>query len=453
MNYSAPYEENDRYKTGIVLKVLIVLFWIIQFWTTPYLRGEDFSKMNYNPLFGRLDMLLQEETLLGQRFALMEFILAALMIVLVKKYGIGWFTEQASRRLFFVSAFVIGLCFLNPNNSFDQLKYLFTYAPRILLLFLAMLFVFSRIKKEGFLEIMHDFIYYGFWVGLSQAVVSSLLFISGNGVKFLGSATTIPHAEIVNIMVIFSAIALSIYLSSHRKVFLLIVVIFHFTIFFADRRTPLAILLIIDLMILFYYRKTGTKLFFKSILAGGMLFLIYYFINKETAIDIEYFFLRIYAVFGGNIKEYGDNFTDMGHWEQTALTFTTLFSNFEIFWGGGMRNYMFFVAGQSAYIHNSFAAVWAYYGIPMTLFLFYLVFVFGKRSLQYLRESKEDYSRTLTAPVMFSYLMILVGDAFTGEYFSKHFVYAALFALILSFFRLDAEDEKRIYTRLIERRI
>ena len=453
MNSDLRYDGKDNLKSGLLLRILIVLFWIVQFWTSPYLRGDDFSKMNYNPLLGRLDTLLQEETLLGERFAMMEVLFVILLIVLIKKYGLGRFTEQVSSKIFFIALFIVGLCFLNPNNSFDELKYLLSYAPRILIFFIVMLFVFMRLNKEGFVEVMHDFIYYGFWVGISQAAVSSLLFISGNGVKFLGSSTTIPHAEIVNVMVIFSSLALSLYLSSHRKVFLLIAILFHFTIFFADRRTPLAILIIIDLLILYYYRKTGSRLFFKGILAGGMLFGIYYLLNKETAIDIEYFFLRIYAVFGGNIKEYGDNFTDMGHWEQTAQTFSTLFSNIDIFWGGGMRNYMFFVQGQSAYVHNSFAAVWAYYGIPMTLFLFYLLFLFAKKTISYLRESGEKYSRSITAPIIFSYLMILAGDAFTGEYFSKHFVYAALFTLILSFFRLNEEDEKVIYTRLIERKI
>ncbi len=405
--------------------------------------------MNYNPLFGTLDNILQEDTLIGKRFALLELVLLLLGLFLVKNCGLNNLRERSSRKIFYISLIVVFICFINPNNSFDDIKYILSYQPRILIFFIFLLFIFMSVTKQGLTKVMYYFINYGIIIAVSQAVISTISFISGNGVKFLGSATTIPHAEIVNVMIIFCAVSLSLYLSSQKRIYLFLVLLFHITIFFADRRTPLAILLIIDLMVFYYYRKTGSKLLTKCIAASVLMVVVFYFLNEKTAIDIEYFILRIYAVFGGSIKEYGDNFTDMGHWEQTALTFSTMFSNLDVFWGGGLRNYMFFVYGQSAYIHNSFAAVWAYYGIPMTIFLIYILYLFVMRSFKYLRESSKKYDHPLLAPIVFSYMMILVGDAFTGEYFSKHFVYTALFVWILSFLRLNNIEEMAIYKLLI----
>jgi len=436
-------------KVKLPLKILIGLFWIIQFWTTPYMNGWEYFKMNYNPLFGWLDRILQEDSLLGKRFALLEVILYLLLFLLIKNYGRNNLSERFSKRIFIVSLIVVIFCFINPNNSLDELKYFLSYEPRILIFFMIALYVFMSIPKEGLIATSYYFILYGMIVGVSQAVVSTSLFLTGNGVKFLGSTTTIPHSEIVNVMVIFSAISLSFYMYSHRKLYLFLVVLFHITIFFADRRTPLSILMIIDLMILYYYRKTGSRLLIRTIAVAALFILIIYILNINSTIDIEYFMLRIYAVFGGKIQEYGDNFTDMGHWEQTSATFATLFTNMNVIWGGGLRNYMFYVAGQSGYIHNSFVAVWAYYGLAMTLYLFYSLFIFTKRSFMYLRESKKDYSHVLMAPIAISYMMILAGDAFTGEYFSKHFVYSALFVLVLALMRLDEKEEKYIYKKLL----
>jgi hypothetical protein len=433
---------------GIPLKILIIFFWIIQLWTSPYYDAEKFAQKNYNFLFGWFDSLLQADTLVGKRFAWLEVTLLLLGLILIKKYGIKKFNEKISKRIFFISLFIVLLCFLNPNNSFDELKYLFSYQPRILLLFIFLLFIFMSVNKQGLVSALYYFILYGFIVAITQAFISSLLFAGGNGVKFLGSDTTLPHSEILNVMVIFNALALSLYLKLHRKFYLLIVLLFHITIIFADRRTQTAILMIVDLMVFLYYRRTGSRLFLKSIAVVGAILTLFYFLNEKAAVDIEYFTLRIYAVFGGKIREYGQNFTDMGHWEQTALTFSTLFSNLNIFWGGGLRNDMFYVYGQSSYIHNSFAAVWAQYGIPMALYLLFVLQLFGRRSFVYLKETSRISDHPILAPIVFSYTMILVGDVFTGEYFSKHFVYTALFVFVISFLRLNKVDEDFIFRKL-----
>lgn len=444
---------NEHSDVGIITRIFILLFWIGQIWTTPYLTGSEFTNLNYNPLFRPLDSLLQEATLIGKRFALYEAALVILLVLIVRNHSLGGLREKDGRRIFIVSFITVIICFLNPNNSFEEIKYLLSYQPRILLYFTASLFIFLSVEKQRLVPLLYYFIFYGFIIAFLQAALSSALFFMGKGVIFLNTTATLPNAEILNVMIIFSALALSLYLYSHNKKYLLLAFLFHVTIFFADRRTPMMVLIATDIILLFYFRRMGSRLIFKGMLVGALAVGMFYFLSSKTSVDLEYYFLRIYGVVSGNVQAYGDRFTDMGHWQQTKLTFITMLNNLNIFWGGGLRNDMFYVYGQSAYIHNSLAAVWALNGLPMTFYLIYIIFVFAKKGIMYIIESSRMKNRIILAPVVFAYIMILIGDLFTGEFFSKHFVYAALFVLALSFLRLEMEDEKTLLRRLLKREI
>lgn len=435
---SFPYD----FKIRLPLVLLIILYWLGQIWTTPYYTQSASGFTSYNRIIQSFDSLLQENMLVGGRFALYEAVLLCLGLYILLNYRGRGLEDKFSKHIYFISFAVVFISFVNPNNSFGLMKYYFTYEPRILLFYLFLLYVFLTIDKRYIGIIIYTFLKYGMIISISQALVASLLFLSGNGIIILNSASTLPNAEILNVLILFSSIALSVYFTTRIKSFLLITLLIHFVVFFSNRRTPVVVLFLTDLLILFYYSKFSILSLFKIIIAGCMIFLIYSLFIAKPHNSIEYYFLRIYSLFGSSYR--GEYLSDMGHFEQTVKTFNSLFTGNPEFWGAGMRNDYFYVEGQTGYIHNNFIAVWALYGLQMTLFLFYILCVYLKNIIMLLKDSFMTNQFPVKSAVIFSMAMILIGDAFTGEYFCKHFCYASLFAFTLSILRLTTEDEYQI---------
>jgi hypothetical protein len=438
-----PYNtQQGSTKISFFLKALIILFWLGQIWTSPYYKKENYLDYGYNGIIIAIDAALQENTLVGQRFSLYEVVLFVLGIYLFIRYRGAGIEDKESRWFFIVSFFVVLISFLNPNNSFEQFKYLFANNPRLLLFYIFLLFTFLSIDKSHLCPVLYNFLKYGFIIALAQGVISSAYFILGKGIVFVGSTTTLPNAEILNVLILLSIIALSLFAKTKRIVFLLFTLIIHFTVFFANRRTPIIAMFLSDIsLFIYYYRITLTsvlKLFALFIL----LYVLYYILLSYDKFNLEYHIARIYSIFSSSY--YGKNLDDMGHFEQTQITFATLLGNLGQFWGAGMRNYYYYVEGQSSYIHNNFVVVWALYGLQMTLFLLYVLFVYIKHSIRMFKEPYGLRSYPVKAAVVFSSLMMLLGDAFTGEYFSKHFCFVSFFVLTITFLRLTAEDEDKI---------
>lgn len=432
----------EKKPVGIFLKILIGLFWLAQIWTSPYYRKSDFINYNYNEIIMVIDGILQENTLIGGRFAIYELVLLFLGLTLITKYSSWGIRNKFAKRFYFISLIVVAISFFNPNNAFDQVKYLFTNDPRILIVYLFLLYSFLSVSKQYLGILLYTFVYYGLIAAAAQAAVSCVLFITGNGIYYISSATTLPNAEILNVLIVFSALSLSFYFKTGNLKYLLVVLLFHFTVLFADRRTPVYVLIFTDILIFLYYNKISIsallRVLFISTAAAGF----YLLVISNDKFDLEYHFLRIFSLFSSSYQ--GDYINDMGHFEQTTQTFDTLIRNIGRFWGAGMRNSYYYVEGQSGYIHNNFAAVWALYGLHMTLFLFYLAGVYFKHVIVLISESVKGYSFPVKIAVAASSLMILLGDAFTGEYFCKHFSYMSLLCLSITFLLTTEKDEREI---------
>ena len=101
-----------------------------------------------------------------------------------------------------------------------------------------------------------------------------------------------------------------------------------------------------------------------------------------------------------------------------------------------MRSGMNYVEGQSGYIHNSFVDVWAIYGLQMVLLYLFVFLIFLRKTVSFYIK-KTSPSKMIIAAVTFTYFMIIIGTAFTGEYIFKNFYYATQFVLIISAFKIS----------------
>jgi hypothetical protein len=441
-------ESVTKAKTGWVFYCLVVVFWLGQLWCSPYAEYNNYLDMgnqyaaHLNPIMRIVDRILDDQSLVGNRFSLYEVSLVALACYILITFKDYRQPERSSIMFFGVSLFVVLLSLLNPNNSFNEVKYLITDEPRKLYLYLLFLYAFTFIRANVLAFILKKFFLIGSYAAIALAAYSLFYFLIGKGPLLNGSMTTLPNAQNLDLLIIFSSIFLALYLNSRKKIYLIYVILFHLVVIFGDRRTQTAELIASDLMLMFYDSKDniGVKLT-KCILPGMFVAGIVFIITWVANIDVGYFLERFYSALLPQKYYYGW-YGDAGHWEQTFTTFKTLFANLDKFWGAGMRNEMNYVEGQSGYIHNSFVVVWAVYGLHMTLFYFFLLLLFLKRAVSfYFRDI--NASNMITASVVFTYLAIISGSAFTGEYVFKQFVYATQLVLIICSLKID--EESRLY--------
>ncbi|MCE5336498.1 MAG: hypothetical protein LLG06_18125 [Desulfobacteraceae bacterium] len=427
----------DR-RVGFVFYSLVVVFWIGQFWCSPYASAENHLELGniyasyMNPLMRFIDSILEEQTLVGKRFSLYEICLGALAFYMVV-------TFQSCRRptrfhlvFFFISVLTVVVSMLNPNNSFSQLKYLLATQPRILYLYLFFLYSFIFLRVDVLSALLQKFFKVGAITALALAFYTSMAFILGQGPVLLGSSTTLPNSFHLDLMALFSTVFLAIYLNTKKRNYLWCVILLHFVVLFGDRRTQVVILLSSDCLMAAYYLKGESFIrILKVLLVLGLtLSAVATMLVWVLDLKVGYFVERFTSLFISTEAVKDDLFSDSGHKEQTIATFVTLLENLDKFWGSGMRNELAHVEGQSAYIHNSFVAVWAAFGLHMVIFYFFVLLVFVKKAIS-LFLSERNKSTMIAASVTFTFLMTIVGSAFTGEYLFKQIMYVVELPLVI----------------------
>lgn len=440
---------------GVIFYALVVVFWLGQLWCSPYATfGSNLSlgspyAHHLNPIMKIIDRVLDEPSLVGNRFSIYEVSLGVLALYMFMKFK-NYMREEKFYVIFFgVSLLTVLVSLINPNNSFDKIKYLLTFQPRILYLYLLFLYSFTFLRADVLSIILKKFFVIGSSAAIVLAAYSLLFFLIGKGPMFHGHMTTLPNSEHLDWMIIFSAIFLVLYLNGGKKSYLVYVILFHLVVIFGDRRTQTVALISSDVMMTVYYLKGSLVRKLRRVLVPGSILLIVVFIIVWMAdVNVSYFFERVYAALFPKKYYYGW-FSDMGHWDQTSTTFKTLLANLDKFWGAGMRNEMYYVKGQTGYIHNSFVVVWAIHGLHMTLFYVFVFLLFLKKTISlYLGKTSE--SNMIIAAVAFTYFMIIIGTAFTGEHIFKHFTYATQFVLIISAFKLRDNTFERAPLRKVD---
>ena len=247
--------------------------------------------------------------------------------------------------------------------------------------------------------------------------------------------TTLPNAEHLEWMSIFSAVFLALYFKDRKKIYLAYVFLFHLVVFSGDRRTQTIVLIASDVMLIAYYLKeTPMRRLSRFLIPGLFLCFAVLVIVNVLNLDVSYHYDRVCGVFFPE-RYYCSRFGPGGHIEQTTTTFQTLLSNLDKFWGAGMRNKMNYVEGQTGYIHNSFVDVWAIYGLHMVLFYLFVLLIFLRKTISFYI-MKTSPLKLVVAAVTFTYSMNIIGTAFTGEYIFKNFYYVTQFVLIISAFKL-----------------
>ena len=433
--------------TGFIFYALVIVFWLGQLWCSPYASFDNNLAMgtpyshHLNPIMRIIDRVLDEPSLVGNRFSKYEVSLVVLALYIFMKFKNYMCREKFYVIFFGVSLLAVLVSLINPNNSFDKIKYLLTYQPRVLYVYILFLYTFTFLRSDVLSIILKKFFIVGSISAICLAVYSLFAFLIGKGPILFGHMTTLPNAEHLDWMSIFSAVFLALYFKDRKKIYLAYVLLFHLVVFFGDRRTQIGVLLASDVMLIAYYLKENLMLRLPRFLIPGLLlFLAVFVVVNVLDMDISYYYDRVCGIFFPE-RYYDARFSDGGHFDQTTTTFKTLLSNLDKFWGAGMRNEMNYVEGQSGYIHNSFVDVWAIYGLHMVLFYLFVFLIFLRKTVSFYIK-KTSPLKIIVAAVTFTYFMIIIGTAFTGEYIFKNFYYVTQFVLIISAFKINENTFK-----------
>lgn len=429
-------------KFNIFFTGLIFLFWVGQFLTTPYSRVDIYPYMRIidsyfsdSEVFGFKGITLNEMVI----YALICYIFLSFRKYYVKDSFFWWF--------FWISFAMVLISFLNPNNKLTSIKYLITDEPRRFILYLILLFVFGFLRKDILAMVLRRFFVVGAYLAGILSIIWLGTFLLGFGVFFLYSKATLPHAEILNWFIVFQIFFLFLFFKTTRYRYLFLTLVLFIMIFFGDRRTPNMVMIMSNVAFIAYCYRLSIIRILKIILITVLLAGIFFSVLKKININTDYFMNRVTGVLVNENKETNQvkYYDDEGHLTQTLTTFGTMLANLDRFWGGGFRNVMFPVEGQTAYIHNNFVVVWALYGLHLTLFLALCFLIIGQRILNMFFKAR-SYVNVIKTGIFIVFFFLIIGDAFTGEYFLKHVVYIPAFVLMLVTIKLDESCDKFLYT-------
>ncbi|MDD5570028.1 MAG: O-antigen ligase [Bacteroidales bacterium] len=414
---------------------LLILFWLAQFSSTPY----DIKTLY--PFMRIISSIMMNADLIGHNITFFEIILYLIVMFLLFTFRSYYVYNKFFLRFYFFSVLIVIISFLNPNNSFDKLKYLITDEPRMLLFYLLFLYTFAFLRKDILAVLLKKTFNIGGYIVVLIAVYILINFILGNGIEYIGGKTTLPHAEILNSMIIFQGLFFLHYLIYKKNKFLYFSILMAFIVFLSSRRTPVFVMIIFNVILLFYVNKLNINKTFRIIISTVLILFAAVFTMKSLGIDIQYHFSRITSIInidtGSNELNNEKYMDDAGHFTQTRETFSTMFHDIaNRFWGAGMRNEMNYVEGQSGYIHNNFVVVWSIYGFHMSIFIFCVLFAFLRNSVLFFIKPLTKLN-LFKVTVLSVFSLIIIGDAFTGEYFFKHYVYVTQFVLVLCIFKID----------------
>ena len=347
--------------------------------------------------------------------------------------------------VFFISTFLVILVgLLNPNNNLTIGQYF--YEGNLLNFYYLLIIsaVILYIEYETYLVLFNRIFTIGFYVLLTRAILSLLMYFSGHGMQFNGgAASTIPQMDTLIFLSAFQVLSVAMFLNTKDKKYLVFVLIFIATLFFSYRRSALGLGIIADIILLFYYflatphKTQAIKMF--MIFLGSLLILIFSF---KMAMPAK--FNDLFNRFAGAFSFFSDKssipieYSDSGHMEQSIRTTQEFFNRAgNTFWGGGFGNPPFFVEGQTevddsntvGYIHNSFVQSWSQWGLHVTLYLVVLVLLFFRLILHLLANKTLNF--VIPGIIIFLFCFLLLGWS-NGILFVEHLQYIVVFSLLFS---------------------
>jgi len=312
-------------------------------------------------------------------FSLFEiiFIITAFSI-LIKFHGKRK-SSNLSKILFFLIVLTFILKMLNPNNDPNNPILgmpLFSDISNYTFILLAYFSLF--LDDKVYMVFLKKIFYYVCIILIVRVFYLFILWLMGKGNYAFGANSTLTESDTLFIIAFFQIAFFVLYLINKERKYLILWLIYLLFLIFSYRRSALGVALSANVLcyLLIVLKEKGIKN--KIILVLGIV-LIYGVLSNVEQFNLPYKYERyilrfVSAIPGMNLSDSGE-FTDSGHWEQTSETFYSAFQNLG-FWGVGYgRSYDVYLAGQSAVIHNVYAATWAQHGLYMLLFYLFIIFI------------------------------------------------------------------------------
>ena len=312
-------------------------------------------------------------------FSLFEILFIFMVFLISMKFHSKIKSSNLSKILFFLIVLTFILKMLNPNNDPNNPILgmpLFSDISNYTFILLAYFSLF--LDDKVYMVFLKKIFYYVCIILIVRVFYLFILWLMGKGNYAFGANSTLTEGDTLFIIAFFQIAFFVLYLINKERKYLILWLIYLLFLIFSYRRSALGVALSANVLcyLLIVLKEKGIKN--KIILVLGIV-LIYGVLSNVEQFNLPYKYERyilrfVSAIPGMNLSDSGE-FTDSGHWEQTSETFYSAFQNLG-FWGVGYgRSYDVYLAGQSAVIHNVYAATWAQHGLYMLLFYLFIIII------------------------------------------------------------------------------
>lgn len=359
-----------------------------------------------------------------------SYIALQILIVVKNKGKIRW------NKLFIYSIFFILLCFISTFYSFAPDASLDRTRRMIIMVGLSIcIFQYSSKSLKSLLITLKTFS----WAGFLGAIY---LLMNSNLGQRLGSL--IGDANLVGITFSFAvSIAIYIFKTEHKIVYLVQIVVVSFTVLMTGSRTSMGLLIaaiIGNIYLVAFQKKWKIKnvIIITIGIIAGLLGFLYALMNVPILYDVLGIrILSFYQIIHGQTSVYGE----------TSTQFRALYARrgFEWFlespiWGNGINAYpaynATFADGRFCFSHCEYAEILSGLGILGFIAYFFPYFKMGTSAIQ---RGKTPESKELKILLLTLIVQLLLGSIFLVMYYEKPTW--ILFALMASIMEMTQNED------------
>lgn len=359
----------------VVLKiVLFILAGIIVFVSVDYFI--------HTPSQQQLTQFFFNGFIHDKFFSLLDLLILFLSFFLIFKYKLGFRHASGAEKFFFWFAI---LCFVlkmaNPNaRPQNPVLYLPLFSEISNYSYLILFGTLISIPRKIFYPIFIQFFKYALILAVVRTVFLLLMFAAGQGRSFFfGIRSALLEGDTLLILGFFQSVAFALYLIRKDKLFLFSWIAFILLQIFSTRRSPLFTALFCNaiVFIIYYVRELKPVVKLSIMLGFIALFILLPTVVSDLSPGAKKYVDRYLGVFSTDTYTTDEANSDSGHFKQSYETSKAAMK--VGFWGVGYGNKLvlegaFSINGEY-YVHNCYAAIWAFHGIYLLLFYVVLFLV------------------------------------------------------------------------------
>lgn len=365
-------EKKIEFKFSFFLRLLLLLATLIF----------TFVSIDYFVL-APFDRTLNDKFLSGlfapHFFSLFDVIIILICTNLIYQFGLNF--KEANLATVFIFAFAV-LCFVlklsNPNNnSANPVLGLPLFSEVSNYVYLILMGTLFFIRKDVLLALLRQILIFMFYAVVIRSIILLLLFVATGGHSFFfGIKSCLIEEDTLLIFGFFQSILLALFfINTKKKKFIIGWGILLLIQIFSSRRSPLFISLIANAFVFLFFYIKELDVSRKIIVLIVFLLAIYVVpvvisnISPQAKVYVD----RYLGVFTSSSSN--DPNTDSGHFDQSKQTTQAALKLG--FWGVGYGNRLAlegaFEMNGEFFIHNVYAAFWAFYGVYAVIYYLFLI--------------------------------------------------------------------------------